>query len=313
MLQIIAQTFDMAAPSLLEINLQHQIALACALAPVSLSHSLDVSHSIAQRAFLATGKSKSFEHVLCVTCHALLPHSADRCMVCGSLPRRRRRLEAVTESCSAKPLNAAAGDSKKIGDPTSQRSTPVNCTAPPRSIFAVCNLIQGDGPILSVPGTAAASSGSDTTLRDALPCAPQSTGALPASYKTPLFPQSEGPFVALSPQKLSMVPSVDITAEGEGALESKAARKRKRQLASGQLRSPEAAASSIPPSKAPSSGLLALLASSGLSTVGLTAAPSLHGKLLGGERMASKSLFSGTVAAAASATPGKRFSFSASK
>ena len=259
-------------PALLEIHLQHQIALAQQLAPLDASLSVDVSFSVAQRSYLATGKTKSYDHIICTRCHALRFSSQLTCRACGSVPRRKRWETRDNRSTAHKVVPPPTGTSSSPG---AQVSTASPCPSLPQ--------------LNARPTLSSLSS---------LPGAPLNTAKSPQDV--PSGTVHAGSAAPLQSSEHGLETAID-------ALESKASKKRKRLLAAAQNSTPSDTASAVPAIALPQaqkSSLLTLLESSGLSTFGLAAiAP---GKMTARVGSTPKDI---STSPAASVAVSKRFSF----
>lgn len=261
--------------SLLEVHLQHQVALAKRLERLDSRLSTDITFAIGNRVFLATGSTKAAERQLCVRCFAFhvaqIPPSGVLCGRCGSIPRRR------SKSVKAPPSGAGAASGHLNGPARPiavalrpSPNPPPTGTQAPRSIFSVLNAAAplpslaeaADGGEAAAAAEGASNGGSAHALHTVSATSNTRDAALASAEPAPLaaVPLAAASQSADSPGD----PLSDL-------LLSKSEKKRKRlQFEQEQLRRADAPAippASTAPELPPAGSLLAMLAASGLALV----------------------------------------------
>ena len=258
--------------TLLEVHLQHQVALAKRLERLDSRLSTDIAFAVGNRLFLATGNTKAAERQLCVRCFAfratqILP-SGVLCGRCGSIPRRRSKSFKVQSSGAG----AASGHADNPARPIAVALRPLPDPFPtgaqaPRSIFSVLNAAPQPSLFGASDGGGAGAAAEDVSNEG-------SAHALPVASAT--SSTSDAALASVEPARLVAAPlaaesqSADLRGDSLGdLLLSKSEKKRKRlQFEQEQLRRAEAPTpASTAPEQPPAGSLLAMLAASGLALV----------------------------------------------
>lgn len=254
-----ASSPHLVPPPPLEIHLQHQVMLAKRLEALDSGLAASVSYDVANRVFLATGGTKAFEGLLCTRCYAFRsdggPWGGAGCTRCGSIPRRRSKRRRA-QAGNPKDGRVVVAAASALTAPPSELASDSGAAAP-QSLFAVLSGAPASVNTLPVQHEAVRVLGSDPDTN--LP-QPHSLPGGDTADASLTMPQPVATTITPSEAQGTQPPPVDLS----DLLLSKSERKRKR------LQQEQALPSPPPPSAAPAvaSPLLAMLAASGLASVG---------------------------------------------